>query len=51
MQQSSKGQALPEYLLTTALLLAFFILGSRAWIHALGQAEARQAWTFLSPAP
>jgi hypothetical protein len=47
----SKGQALPEYVLTAAVLILVAIAGLKAWRHGLAQAEARQARTYSLPSP
>lgn len=48
---TSKGQALPEYLLTLAVLLLVAHAGVKAWQGALARAESKQAWTFFLPSP
>lgn len=49
--QTSKGQALPEYLLTLAVLLLVAHAGLKAWQGALAHAEAEQSWYFFLPSP
>lgn len=49
--RSSKGQALPEYVLTVAVLILVAHAGIKAWRHALARAEAEQAWTYFLPSP
>lgn len=45
------GQALPEYLLTLAALLLLVLAGTRAWQHALLNAEEEQARILSLPSP
>lgn len=48
---SSKGQALPEYVLTLAVLLLVAHAGVKAWQSALTRAESKQAWYYFLPSP
>lgn len=48
---SAKGQALPEYLLTLAVLLLVAHAGLKAWHAAVQRAEDEQAWTYFLPSP
>lgn len=50
-QRPSSGQALPEYLLTVAVLTLVFWAGVRVWVRALDNAEAEQAWYVFLPSP
>ncbi len=49
--RKAKGQALPEYLMTVAVLILVAHAGVKAWRHALARAEAEQAWHYFLPSP
>lgn len=46
-----KGQALPEYVLTAAVMVLVAIGALKAFQHSFAQAEEQQAWFNFIPSP